>query len=217
MSQIRAWGQVKHLGLYGGGPEVVEAVDSGNSTFARLKDVAKPVAHCVEMWPLMPVNDARRRHFEYLRKRQIMIFATNIYGSKRELIRSVTGEDYANKTELFKFAKQHKVDPCTIVLRWAAELNIVALTSQYKVDQTVPQNVRELADVCNEKVVDDRVYSLATRAFMKEFMEFDVNLRDVFEDQFLLTIDGNWNAQAVRGSVNADAPMSFSSLFTNCQ
>ena len=75
--------------------------------------------------------------------------------------------------------------------------------------------MRQLADVCNEDVLDDRVYSLATRGFMKEFMNFDINLRDIFEDQFLLTADGHWNAAAVRGSINSEAPMSFRILSQN--
>ena len=106
MSEIWNWEQVKHLALFGGGHDAFKAVWECGSK-------CKPCAHALELYPLMNLEYSRRKHFEDLREKNVLIFAFNVFGVQSNLLTEPT---------VMRIAEQHGVDPTSIILRWAQEM-----------------------------------------------------------------------------------------------
>ena len=81
--------KVRHISLFGGGHDSFKTIWEAG--------FAKPTAHALELFPLMNLEYKRRKHFEDLREKQVLIFAFNVYGPQNNLLHDPTVNEIAEK------------------------------------------------------------------------------------------------------------------------
>ena len=97
MSETQSWGQVEHLGLFGGGQREFEIIEKMGD------DVGKVAVHAMEVWPMMPIDHDKAKYMVKLRKLKIAVCAYNIFGPKDKSL--------DKKDEVLDFAERHNIDP----------------------------------------------------------------------------------------------------------
>lgn len=118
MSKIQVWGQVDHLGLYGGGKTEYDMIDKMQHEVVE-GEVGRCCVHAIELYPMMQVENEFAKFMLRLRKNKVAVCAINIFGPP--------SMGLLKKQEIIDFAEENDMDPMLLFIKWAREMRFAVM------------------------------------------------------------------------------------------
>ena len=198
MAQMKSFGQVENLGLFGGGQKEFELIQSleysSTGTAASSLGSAQISVHAMELYPMMEIYHEKAKYMLKLRKLKVAVCAYNVFGP--------AGKSLVDQPEVLTFARQYNVDPLLFFVKWAREMGFAILNT------FVPEKWNRCSFAYGFGTAYGARDDLRTQCppdFLERFTNCQVVISDLFDDKL---------SSLMRGSYKDDFKKSTSSVYS---